>query len=168
MAAKTKSSKKKSTTNEPTIENRKARHQYFIDETLECGIKLLGTEVKSVRAGKVSLAEGYVRAEENPPSLTVYGIHIGEYPPAGQHRQHKPTQPRQLLAHRREILKLANKTRPKGVTLVPLKVYFVRGKAKMLIGLAHGKQKHDKRQDIAKRDAQRDMERAMGRARKGA
>ncbi len=166
MAARTKSSaKSKKATNEPTIENRKARHQYFIDETLECGIKLLGTEIKSVRAGKVSLAEGYVKAEENPPSLTVYGIHIGEYPPAGQHRQHKPTQPRRLLAHRREILKLATKTQAKGVTLVPLKVYFVRGKAKILIGVARGKQKHDKRQDIAKRDAQRDMERAMSRRR---
>lgn len=167
MAAKSKQ-KARAKSHEPTIENRKARHQYFIEETLECGIKLLGTEIKAVREGKVSIGEGYVRAEDPPggsPSLKVYGMHIGEYAPAGPHRQHHPTHPRILLAHRREISKLATKSQAKGVTLVPLKLYFVRGHAKLLIGVARGKRQADKRQDLAKRDAQRDIDRAMSQRR---
>lgn len=167
MAAKSKH-KSNANAHEPTIENRKARHTYFIDDTLECGIKLLGTEIKAVRDGKVSIGEGYVRAEDPPggtPSLKIYGMHIGEYAPAGPHRQHHPTHPRILLAHRREIRKLASKLQPKGVTLVPLKLYFVRGKAKLLIGVARGKRQADKRHDLAKRDAQRDIDRAMSRRR---
>ena len=98
-------------TSEPTIENRRARHNYFIEETLECGIRLAGTEVKSVRNGQVSLAEGYVRATENPVALTLHGVHIAEYAPAGEHRQHDPGRVRALLAHRRQIRKLADRTR---------------------------------------------------------
>jgi SsrA-binding protein len=150
---------------EPTIDNRKARHRFLISETLECGLKLRGTEAKSVRDGKVSLAEGYVRAEENPPRLTLHGVHIGEYPPAGPAAQHDPTRVRVLLAHRREIRKLADKTREKGVTLVPLKLYFVRGRVKLLIGLGRGKRKADKRQDLAKKEAKRDIDRAMSKKR---
>lgn len=146
---------------EKSIENRRARYEFFIDDTLECGIKLTGTEVKSVRNGQVSLAEGYVRATESPPSLTLHGIHIAEYPPAAEHRQHDPTRARILLAHRREIRKLADRTRARGLTLVPLKMYFVNGRAKMLIGLARGKRKHDKRQDLAERQAKREIDRAM-------
>lgn len=152
-------------TGEPSIENRRARYEFFIEETLECGIKLTGTEIKSVRNGQVSLAEGYVRAVEDPPSLTLHGAHIAEYAPASEHRQHVPTRVRMLLAHRREIRKLAERTRSRGLTLVPLKMYFVNGRAKLLIGLARGKKKHDKRQDVAEKQAKREMDRAMSRKR---
>lgn len=144
------------------MENRRARHDYHIEETLECGIRLTGTEVKSVRNGQVSLAEGYVRATENPPALTLHGVHIAEYAPAGEARQHDPGRVRALLAHKREIRKLAARTRSKGVTIVPLKMYFTNGRAKLLVGVGRGKRKSDKRQDIATRETQRDMERAMG------
>ncbi len=147
--------------NEPTIENRRARHDYVIEETLECGLKLVGTEIKSVRNGQVSLAEGYVRASDDPVALELHGAHIAEYPPAGPHRQHNPHRVRTLLAQKREITKLATKARARGSTIVPLKIYFVRGRAKLLIGLAHGKRKADKRQDMAERDAKREMDRAM-------
>jgi len=155
--------KSSSNSHEPTIENRKARHDFFIEDTLECGVKLTGTEIKSIRAGKVSLGEGYVRATDAPIALVLHGVHIGEYPPAGEARQHVPTRERVLLAQKREIRKLADKTRQRGVTIVPLKIYFVRGRAKLLIGVARGKQKSDKRQDIATREARRDMDRAMSR-----
>lgn len=149
------------TSHEPVIENRRARHDYHIDETLECGIRLTGTEIKSVRAAQVSLQEGYIEATEVPPALTLRGAHIAEYPPAGERRQHAPLRARALLAHAREIRKLAEATRAKGTTLVPLKIYFVRGKAKLLIGLARGKKAYDKRASIADREAKRDMDRAM-------
>ncbi len=161
MAAKDKSSKSM----EPTIENRKARHDYFITETLECGIKLTGTEVKSVRHGLVSLGEGFAMATQTPVGMTLYQVHIGEYPPAGAARQHVPNRQRILLAKAREIRKLADASHEKGVTLVPLKMYFVRGRAKVLIGIGRGKHQADKRQDIVKREAKRDMDRAMSRRR---
>ena len=151
--------------NEPSIENRKARHEFFIEDTLECGLELTGTEIKSVRAGQISLGEGYVRAVAEPLSLTLYAVHIAEYPPAGEVNQHKPTRARRLLAHKREIRKLSVKTQQKGFTLVPLKVYFLRGKAKLLIGLGRGKQKADKREDSARKQAKREIERAMSRRR---
>jgi SsrA-binding protein len=156
----------KKKTHEPTIENRRARHDYFIEDTLECGIKLLGTEIKSVRNGQVSLAEGYVRATDSPISLTLHGVHIAEYAPAGEANQHEPTRMRILLANSREIRKLADRTREKGVTIVPLRMYFVRGMAKLLIGIGRGKGKSDQRQDIAKREAKRDIERAMSTSRR--
>jgi SsrA-binding protein len=159
-------SSSKSKSHEPTIENRRARHDYFIEDTLECGVKLTGTEVKSVRNGQVSLAEGYVRATESPVALTLHGVHIAEYPPAGEANQHDPTRARVLLANAREIRKLADRTRERGVTLVPLKVYFVRGRAKLLVGIGRGKGKTDQRQDIAKREAKREIDRAMSRARR--
>jgi SsrA-binding protein len=162
MAAK----KMKAAGHEPVIENRRARHDFFIEDTLECGIKLTGTEVKSLREGRVSLGEGYVRADDGlDGSLVLVGVHIGEYPPAGAGRQHVPTRSRVLLAHRREIRRLADHTLAKGQTLLPLKLYFVRGRAKLLVGLARGKQQHDKRQDLAKRQAQREISRAMSRKR---
>lgn len=153
------------TPSEPTIENRRARHTYFIEETLECGIRLLGSEVRSVRNGQVSLAEGYARATVDPPSFTLHGVHIAEYAPAAA-RQHEPTRVRALLAHRREIRSLANAASEKGVTLVPLKMYFVRGRAKLLIGVGRGKRYADKRQDIDKQQARREIRRAMTRARR--
>ncbi len=158
-------SKEKSNPNEPVIENRRARHDYAIGETLECGLKLVGSEVKSLRDGQMSLQEGYVTATEAPPALLLHNSHIGEYAPAGSRHQHAPIRNRTLLAHRREILKLARQTRAKGTTLIPLKVYFVRGKAKVLIGIATRKSRTDKRQDITKREHQRDIDRAMSKRR---
>ncbi|MDZ4753765.1 MAG: SsrA-binding protein SmpB [Phycisphaerae bacterium] len=149
---------------DPVIENRKARHNYAIGETLECGIELLGTEVKSVRAGLVSLNEAWVRGELTPLSLTLMQVHIGEYGPAGP-RQHPATRQRTLLAHRREIRKLTEETKAKSGTIVPLKMYFVRGKAKVLIGVGVSKSNVDKRQDMAKKEHQRDMDRAVSRRR---
>jgi SsrA-binding protein len=151
---------------EPTIENRRARHDYFIEDTLECGIQLVGTEVKSIRQGQVSLGEGYIRATESPLALTAYGIHIAEYPPAGEHRQHAPARARPLLAHRRQIRKLAARTRDRGTTLVPLKMYFVDGRVKLLIGVARGRRRTDKREEITKRETKREMERATSKRRR--
>jgi SsrA-binding protein len=147
--------------NEPTIENRQARHDYSIGETLECGMELLGTEVKSVRAGKISLAEGYVSARADPPALTLHSVHIAEYPPAGKAVQHEPVRVRKLLAHRKEIVKLAEQVKRGGFTIVPLKVYFKNGRAKLLVGLGTGRKAADKRQAIAAREMKRDMDRAM-------
>lgn len=160
--ARKKPANKQSNPNEPEVNNRKARHLYHIDETLECGIKLVGTEVKSVRAGRISIAEGYVVAREEPPALQIVNIHIDEYAPAGA-GTHRPTQTRTLLAHKREIRKFARKAAEKGVTIVPLKVYFKNGYVKVLIGIGRGKREHDKRQDIKKRETDRDMRRAMSR-----
>lgn len=151
---------------EPTIENRRARFEYHIGETYEVGIALRGTEIKSVRAGHVSLGEGYVRATANPLELTLHSANIGEYGPAGpigNGRQHTPTRVRVLLAHKREILKLAAASEVKGMTIVPLKLFFKNGYAKLLIGVAKGKAKHDKRDTIKDREAKREIDRAMTR-----
>lgn len=154
--------KKNKKDHEPEILNRKARHNYHIDDTLEVGIKLLGTEIKSIREGRISLGEGYVRAQEQPPMLEIHAIHIGEYGPAGGGSlQHTPTRTRKLLAHKREIVKLARASSAKGMTIVPLKVYFKNGFAKMLIGVARGKASFDKREDIKEREAKRDIDRAL-------
>jgi len=150
---------------EPVIENRRARHDFSIEDTLECGIELLGTEVKSIRAGQVSLGEGWILAEDSPPRLTLQNVRVAEYPPAGAARQHDPDRPRRLLAHRREIRRLAVEVRSRGGSLVPLKMYFLRGKVKLLIGLGFGRRKEDKRQAIAEREARRDMDRAASRRR---
>ena len=145
---------------EPTIENRRARHEYFIEETLEVGIVLQGSEVKSIRDGACTIAEGYVTARAGPPKLTLHGINIGAYGPAGS-GNHPAVRNRALLAHKREIKKIARQVDQKGVTIVPLKLYFKNGMVKLLIGVARGKQAHDKRKSIADRDAQRDIQRAM-------
>lgn len=151
---------KKNNQAERVIENRKARHDYIISETFEAGIVLAGSEVKSVRDGKVSLAEGYVRVDPAQNAAFLVGVNIGEYAPAGS-RGHPPVRSRKLLLHRREVLKLAKAVEAKGFTVVPLKMYFKNGFAKVLIGVAQGRAAHDKRDRIAKRDAQRDMARAM-------
>ncbi|MDX2148967.1 MAG: SsrA-binding protein SmpB [Planctomycetota bacterium] len=158
------SSKPKNNDDSATIENRKARYEYEVSDTLECGIVLFGSEVKSVRDGKVSLAEGYVRADPKTGELLLYSVNIGEYGPAGPAelgRGHKPVRARKLLAHKREIAKLIKQTAIKGMTIVPLKMYFKEGWAKVLIGVAKGKSKYDKRQSIGKREAQRDIARAL-------
>jgi SsrA-binding protein len=183
------------------IENRKARYDYAVSDTLECGIILKGSEVKSLRDGQASIAEGFVRVElgalkanvkaedlspksggsappkpasgkPSPtrrrvePGLYLHGSTIAEYPPAGPSGsagQHKPTRVRTLLCHHRELVRLAREVSTKGYALVPLKIYFKNGKAKLLIGLGKSKTQSDKRDTITKRDAQRDIARAMSR-----
>ena len=161
MAAQKKPSRK---SHEPTIENRRARRDYFIEETLECGMKLTGTEIKSIRAGQASLAEAYARATDRPLAFALHGVHIAEYPPAGEHRQHAPTRVRALLASRREIRKLTTKVTQRGLTIVPLQLYFNRrGIAKVELALARGKALHDRRQDLKRKTQERDMKAAMKR-----
>lgn len=145
---------------EPEIVNRKARHEYTISDTLECGIVLEGSEVKSIREGKASIAEGYVRAELEPrPRLALHGSTVQEYGPAPG--GHNPKRVRTLLAHKRQIEKLYGQTQQKGVTLVPLKLYFKDGMIKVLVGLGTGKARHDKRRDIRERESDRALRRAM-------
>lgn len=148
----------------PTIENRRARFEYHIGETLEVGIVLRGSEVKSVRDGKVSLAEGFVVAKAEPAHLELVNVEIGEYSAAAA-LGHRPKRTRTLLAHKGEIRKLAKAMEAKGATIVPLKLYFKNGFAKLLIATAKGKAAHDKRETIAKREADRDIQRAMSRRR---
>jgi SsrA-binding protein len=143
----------------PTIENRRARHEYFIEETIEAGIVLVGSEIKSVRAGRVNLTEGYIRVEKGEAWLL--NTHISPWQQAGTYFNHEPTRPRKLLLHIEEIARLKSKVSQKGLTLVPLKLYFVRGRAKLEIGVAKGKKLYDKREAIGERDAQRDMERQL-------
>ena len=139
--------------------NRKARHEYSIEESFEAGIVLTGTEIKSVRAGRVSLAEAYARIDDGEAWLV--GANISPWD-TGNRYNHEPKRPRKLLLHRDEIVALLTRTKSKGLTLVPLKMYITgRGRAKLEIGLARGKQQHDRRRDIAERDARRDIERAM-------
>ena len=139
-------------------ENRKARHDYHIHETYEAGIALTGTEVKSLRAGRANLKDSYAHVENG--EMMISQMHISPYE-QGNIFNHEPMRKRKLLMHKKEILKLFGKTREKGYSLVPLKLYFTRGKAKLQIALASGKKHYDKRHDIAARDAKRDMERAM-------
>ena len=146
----------------PRIENRRARFDYQITDTLECGIKLMGSEVKAIRHGHVSLAEGYVAINPNVMGLDLLNVDIGPYPEAGIF-QHQPKRARPLLAHKREVKQLHGKTTAKGVTIVPLAMYFKNGMVKVEIGLGIGKKMHDKRRDIAKQEADRDIRRAMAR-----
>ncbi len=142
-----------------TIVNRKARHEYHIDDTYEAGIALSGTEIKSIRAGKANLQDSYARIDNG--ELVLYNMHISPYE-QGNRFNHEPKRPRKLLMHKREIMRLFGQTREKGYSLIPLKVYFKNGKwAKVEIALARGKKQYDKREDIAARDAQRDMDRAL-------
>lgn len=143
------------------IENRRARYDYFIEDTLEVGLKLRGTEVKSIRDGQASLAEGWIRASAEPVSLSLHSVHIAEYPNAASSFQHDPIRTRQLLAHAKEIRKLAQRAEERGVALIPLKIYFKSGRAKLLIGVGRGKGQVDKRQTIKKREAAREIERAL-------
>jgi SsrA-binding protein len=143
-------------------QNRSARHEYDILDTVECGIVLVGSEVKSLRNGKVTLDEAYGRVKGS--EVWLVGCDIPEYVQANQFN-HEPRRPRKLLLHRREIAKFAGKAFEKGLTLVPLKLYFKNGKAKLLLGVGKGRKLHDKRQAMKKRDAARDIGRAMRRDR---
>lgn len=149
---------KKNPNNRTVAENRKARHDYFIHETYEAGIVLTGTEVKSLRAGKANLKDCYARIEN--AEIMLHNMHISPFD-QGNRFNHDPLRTRKLLMHRAEINKLIGKTKEKGYTLIPLKLYFTRGKVKVELGLATGKHTYDKRQDIAARDAKREMDRAF-------
>ena len=140
--------------------NRRAYHDYFIDEKLEAGIVLTGTEVKSVRNGRTNLRDGFVRIDGNEAWLE--NVHISPYEQANL-MNHEPMRPRKLLLHRKQISSLIGKVRQKGYTLIPLRVYFSRNHAKVEVGLARGKKQFDKRQAIAERDAKREIARAMRR-----
>ena len=140
-------------------ENRKARHDYFVEETFEAGIALTGTEVKSLRAARVNLRDSYARVENG--ELILYNVHISPYE-QGNRFNHDPLRPRKLLMHKKEIVRVFSKIRERGLTLIPLKIYFNdKGRAKVELALAKGKKHYDKRQDIAERDAQRDIDRAV-------
>jgi SsrA-binding protein len=140
--------------------NRKAGHDYQILRTLEAGLSLLGTEIKSLRSGHVSIREAYVRPHYG--EMWLVGAHIAQYPPAGRDN-HDPTRSRRLLLHRREIGELEREVQSAGVTLVPLRLYLKDGKAKLEIALARGKKSYDKREAIAKREIDRQMQRAVRR-----
>ena len=138
--------------------NPKARHDYFIDDTIECGIELVGTEVKSVRLGKVNMKDSYALIKNG--ELFVLGMHISHYE-QGNIFNKDPLRTRKLLAHKKEIQKLIGMVKQKGVTLVPLSLYWVKNKIKLEIGIARGKKLYDKRQDIAKKDAERRIQRYL-------
>jgi SsrA-binding protein len=144
--------------------NKRARHDYAILDTYEAGMVLTGTEVKSLRAGRASLTDAFAHLDRG--EVWLYGMHVPEYV-NGTWTNHAPRRTRKLLLNRREIEKIAGKLNESGVTLVPLSVYFNNGYAKVELGLARGKKTWDKRQDIAKRDADREIARVMGRRRKG-
>ena len=138
--------------------NRKARHQYHFDDTYEAGLVLMGTEIKSIRAGQVSLQEGFVLFEEGEAWLV--NVHIAQYGAASR-QNHEPRRRRKLLLHRREIDRLQGRSREKGYTVIPTKLYLKDGRAKVEIALARGKKQYDKRQTIAERDSKRQVERAI-------
>lgn len=144
--------------------NRKARHDYHIIDTYECGVVLVGTEVKALREGKASLVDAYATIDEG--EVWLRGLHIPEYS-MGHWTNHSPRRTRKLLLHRREIDSLMGKVRDGNNTLVPLQLYFVSGKLKVELALARGKQEYDKRQDIKRRTEEREITREMGRRIKG-
>ncbi len=145
--------------------NRRARHEFSIEDTIEAGIVLSGTEIKSLRAGKANLTDAFGRIERGEAWLV--GAHIAPWD-RGNRFNHEPKRDRKLLLHRTEIDQLLGKTKAKGLTLIPLRLYISeRGKAKIELGLAKGKQLHDRRRDIAERDALRQMERDIAEARRG-
>ena len=169
MATNTTSTRPTRSSNRPTgrqviASNRKARHDYTIMDTYEAGIALTGTEVKSLRAGRASLVDGFATVTDD--ELWLRNVHIAEYA-EGTWTNHVPRRARKLLMHRLEIAKITAKLRESGLALVPLSLYFLDGKVKVELGLARGKKDYDKRQTMAKRDAARELERYAGRRSKG-
>ena len=140
--------------------NRKALHDYHILETVEAGLVLSGTEIKSIREGRVSLQEAFARPDDD--ELWLLGAHIAQYPAAGRFN-HEPTRKRKLLLHKGEMRELSAALGEKGLTLIPLRLYLKNGRAKLELALARGKRSHDKREAIAKREAERQMQRALRR-----
>lgn len=163
-AAKPKKKSDKDDGRKVIAQNRRARHQYQILETLECGLQLVGSEVKSLRNGKLSLEEAYGRVKNG--EVWLIGSDIPEYMEANRFN-HDPRRPRKLLLHRREITKFANRAYEDGLTLIPLSLYFNQeGVAKILMGIGRGKKLHDKREDLKKQEARREMDRAARTRRK--
>ncbi len=138
--------------------NRRATHDYFIDDRFEAGLVLTGTEIKSIREGRVNLREGYARITNGEAWLT--NVHIAPYEP-GNRYNHEPLRERKLLLHREQIAELVGQSRQRGYTIIPLQLYLKHGRAKVELGLARGKREFDKRESIAKREAQRDIERGI-------
>ncbi|MDT7580042.1 MAG: SsrA-binding protein [Pseudonocardiales bacterium] len=145
-------------------QNRKARHDYTVLDSFEAGVALVGTEVKSLRMGRASLVDAYATIDDG--EVWLRALHIPEYT-HGSWTNHEPRRNRKLLLHREEIERLIGKTREGGLTLVPLALYFTEGKVKCELALARGKREYDKRNDLARRDADREISRAYGRAAKG-
>ena len=145
-------------------QNKKARHDFLVVDTYECGVVLMGTEVKSLRLGRASLADAFATIDDG--EVYLHNVHIPEYA-FGSWTNHTPRRVRKLLLHKGEILRLIGKTKESGLTLVPLSLYFVEGKVKVELALAKGKKTYDKRQDMAKRDADREISRVLGRRAKG-
>ena len=139
-------------------QNKKASHDYFIEETYEAGIVLQGTEIKSIRAGRVNLRDSFARVENG--EVFVYGMHISPYE-QGNRYNHDPLRPRKILLHKKEIDRLAGVTKEKGYALIPLKIYIKNGYAKVLVGLARGKKNYDKRESLKRKEAAREIERAF-------
>jgi SsrA-binding protein len=160
----TRASSNRETGRKMIAQNRKARHDYAILDTYECGVVLTGTEVKSLRLGRASLVDGFATIDGGEVFLR--NVHIPEYT-EGSWTNHEPRRTRKLLLHKGEILRLVGKTKESGLTLVPLSLYFSDGKVKVEIALARGKRSYDKRQDLAKRDADQEVRRALGRRNKG-
>jgi SsrA-binding protein len=156
--------KSASSNNKVVATNRKARHNYTILDTYEAGIALMGTEVKSLREGQASLADAFATVDDG--EIWLRNVHIAEYH-HGTWTNHAPRRNRKLLLHRKEIDNLIGKIRDGNLTLVPLSIYFTDGKVKVELALARGKQAHDKRHDLAKRDAEREIIRELGRRAKG-
>jgi SsrA-binding protein len=144
--------------------NRKARHDYFIEDTFEAGLVLSGTEIKSIRAGRVSLRESFAMVKEG--ELWLMNAHIAPYN-HGTYANHEPRRTRKLLMHRREINRIAGKLQEKGFTLVPLRLYLKNNRAKVELGLARGKKQYDKRATLREKDTRREIDRAVARHRKG-
>jgi SsrA-binding protein len=142
--------------------NRKARREYHVEETVEAGLVLLGSEVKSLRAGGANLSDGYAQLRGNEAFLV--GVHIAPYKQANRNN-HEPLRERKLLMHARELRRLAGKVHERGYALIPLRLYFMGARVKVELGLAKGKKLHDKRADLRRREADREMERAMRRGR---
>jgi SsrA-binding protein len=153
------SKKKAEEPNRVIAQNRKAWHDYFIEEKFEAGLALQGWEVKSLRAGRAQLKEGYVVLESGEAFLI--GAHISPLAQASTHVEANPTRKRKLLMHREQLNKLIGAVERRGYTLVPLELYWQRGRAKLLVGLGRGKQAHDKREDIKKRETQRELQRVL-------
>lgn len=141
-----------------TIENKKAYHDYFVDETIECGISLRGNEVKSIRAGKASIKESWCRVQNN--QLVIRCMHISQWDTANSYDVDEDRE-RVLLAHKKEIIKLSDVVQQDGVSLIPLKVYFINGKCKVLLGVCRGKHNYDKRETLKNRQVKRDINRAL-------
>ncbi len=149
----------------PVAQNRRARHDYDVLDVVECGIALKGSEVKSIRDGKVQLRDAYARVDGG--EVWLHGMHVSPYPFAAGFGAHEPERARKLLLHRREIDDLQARTTQQSLTLVPLSVYFRDGRAKVELALARGRKSYDKRHAIAARDASREVERAVAREHKG-